>query len=241
MKKALACTALVATSALSAQAAVQITDVNRGLMGLTIPGPPVPDDTGATKSQIGGAHANLTDGSASTFQTTLAGFIGADDLAYIGIRFNSAQNDVTSIAIDLRVFIDGGWYNGGEGVEPVVQITTVSPAIVGSWGDNNFISNTDNIWTTVSSTTDYPTGVNAITSAGANAAGVFDGDTFTWTLTTPSDGVTAIRVIGDMGGSTSAGDSFLAASEVRAFAVPEPSLALLGIGGLSFFFLCRRR
>lgn len=249
MKKTMKYTALtVVAMTAQAHATVLVTDVQSGLMGETVPFSidGLTTDTGSTRSQFGGGFANLTDGNSATFGVNLTGTNTPTDLGWIGIRFNNPQDNVIRLEFDAQIFGDGGWFNGGSvldgagnGVEPTIQFTTSADA--GTWGENQFVSNGDNIWTTIASTSDYPTGLNAQTLAQANAGGVALGQTFTFDFA-EIDNVTAIRVIGSMGGNTPAGDTFIAAQEVRAFtaAVPEPSsAALLGLGGLAL--ILRRR
>ena len=232
-KKMIALATMLATST---QASVIITDVQSGLTGITVP--TVQDDTGILRHQTGvGTFASLTDGDSGTF-TTNFGAGAAGDLGFIGIRFNTPQDNVESVQLDIRTFVDGGWFNGGEGVEPVIQVTT--SAAVNGWVENQNVGNGDNIWTTITASTDYVTGVNETTGAGANGAGIGDNQTFTWTFNTAQNNITAIRILGSEGGTAGPRGSFLGASEIRAYATPEPSsTALLGLGGLAL--ILRRR
>lgn len=224
-------------TAIHTNASVIITDVQSGLTGITVP--TVEDDTGILRQQSGsGDFSSLTDGNSATF-TTNFGNGGAGDLGFIGIRFNSAQSNVISVQLDIRVFGDGGWFNGGEGVEPLIQVAT--SATVNSWVENQDLGNADNLWTTIGSTTDYVTGVNAATGADANTAGIADNQTFTWTFDAAQSNITAIRIIGSEGGTAGPRGSFIGASEIRAYASPEPSSAsLLGLGAIALIIRRRR-
>lgn len=227
-------TTILATAALavSASASTLITDVQSGISGFTVASDTAVDDSGYAYAQQGDTGwAELVDGNNGTNMNTWSGGAGAaGDLGYLGLRFNTVQTDVTSIQLDIQIFNDGGWFNGGEGVEPTIQYTT---ADISGWNSGTFISNGDNAWTTIASTTDYIALMNADTAAQANIAGVSDGQTFTWNFAAIS-GVTGIRIIGDQGGTASTTAGFLGGQEMRAYAVPEPSsVALLSLGGIT--------
>ena len=241
MKSTLGYISTVALLAVSAHAQTLITDVQSGIMGLedSVFGNGN-TDTGARYVNAG-TWANLVDGDNTTTADNFAAAIGnSGDEGWMGLRFNTAQNNVTSIQIDFQIFVDGGWFNGGEGQEPIVQYTT---ADISGWTDTQDTSGfEENIWVNIGSSTDYIEGLNVAKSTDAALAGVADGQTFSWNFA-PINGVTGLRVLGDVGGSVSRLGGFIAAEEIRAYAVPEPgTYALLaGLSALVYVMAPRRR
>ncbi|MCA9063703.1 MAG: PEP-CTERM sorting domain-containing protein [Planctomycetaceae bacterium] len=193
------------------------------------------NDTGWIRSHF--SFASLTDGNSATYDDTWP--LGASDYDYVGMRFTTAQNGLSTVSLMTKHFFDGGWW---EGPGPILQVTT-SNAFT-SIVLNNHLNNFDGIWTTVSTTTNYPT----TGTSGISSGTIVDGATYTWTLLTPANNVTGFRLIGLPGGTGSDVDGFLGAREISASAVvtssvPEPATlpALLILVGATSWTVFRRR
>ncbi len=179
-------------------------------------------DTGILDVHHDNAIGELQDGTTSAEDTIyITSYTNVSD-DFIGIRFSSAQDGVDVIEFDAQYYGDGGWMES----TPIVQVTQNSAIngytrfVNGSYAGGQQPNNDDDIWTTVSATTDYPTDVTD-TSTGS----LVIGDTYTFTLDTPQNGIYGIRIIGNPGGTvnwTEEDDDFFAVQEVRTYGVIPP-------------------
>lgn len=221
---------------LTGQAALEIS--GDGFLGV------VPQSSGADRTDSGRLTAQsqgpaiLTDGNTATRSTTFrpSGTTGAPTAPYFGalydyagMRFPTPQNAIFEIRVNPTVFGDGGWWIS-ETLD--VQVTTASvfsttplPADPNPNGSDSKIveiSTTDNIWTSVPYSSDYPADAT-VSSAGS----VVSGSPYSFVLDSPQNNITAIRVIGNPAGNTSGsmneGDlKFIAMSEIAVFGGTAP-------------------
>jgi len=168
--------------------------------------------TGATG--LKGNNAN-DDGSMGTVRGTPGEFIdksldstsdtwgSGDTYDFVGVTFSAAKSNVTSIAVQVKQFADGGWWSStannsnplaaGDLQAPKVQVRTTGSST----------------WTDVASTNAYVTQMTGVPLPGdSGIAAPF----VVFTLATPADNIDGIRLFGDSGGSADGG--FLGAREV---------------------------
>ena len=184
------------------------------------------ENTGSITSQFN-SLARLVDGDPSTIDTTAAKGPGDD---FVGASFDEPLDGVVAIELDAQLHVDGGWFQS----TPIIQVTSADSAAL-TLGYN---SNTDGIWTTVVSATNYPTNATA-----GWWGSVVSGATYLWTFDAQDD-VTAIRILGHGGGVNATWDpdgGWISAQDIRVYSIPEPSSCVLGLFALLGLLGMRRR
>ena len=184
------------------------------------------ENTGLVGAKVSGSEVNLIDGLPTYADTALGG--PGDD--FVGASFSESLDGVVAIELDAQVFGDGGWFES----MPIIQVTSDPAALLPGYN-----SNTDGIWTTVLSATNYPTDANA-----GSPGSVVTGATYLWTFDARDD-VTAIRILGNAGGwiptHADPDGGFLGAQDIRVYSIPEPSSCVLALFALLGLVGMRRR
>lgn len=181
-------------------------------------------NTGKVEGQFNNMLA-LTDGT-DAYDTTHGRSTSTFSADFAGARFIQPQMTVNRIELTSVIFGDGGWFDVSS-LAPIVQVTRDQSIL--SFGQGNF-NNTDEIWETIPSTSNYP-----VDSSDGAPGSVVTGGVYTFDFA-PQDNVYAVRILGDPGGGA-LGDSdgdFIGVREVRVFSVEEqppiqnPNIALSG-------------
>ncbi|RYD30419.1 MAG: hypothetical protein EOP86_20000, partial [Verrucomicrobiaceae bacterium] len=179
-----------------------IAPLGTAVMGVS----PDVNEAGTLYAQQGvGGMKSINDGNLTTRVDTFNGG-GAETASYVGILWPSPRTAaVDRMELTMATFVDGGWFGtngidpGGGGpltatgdpvylVEPTVQVTT-----------NGGIS-----WTTTPHTSDYLTAFEGHLIGGGGVPNP-SSRTASFKLTTPQAGINGIRIIGQEGGTASAG------------------------------------
>jgi hypothetical protein len=153
-----------------------------------------------------GAVTNINDGVLTTRSDT---FGRADPLAYVGIIWSAPRVPaITRLELTMATFFDGGWFgpnNSGPGAGG-----TLTPAYL-SAPSVQISTDGGGTWTTVPHTSDYLTAFNGH-GIGGGANPNPSSKTAIFTLNTPAQNITGIRLIGSEGGTASGG--FIGAFEL---------------------------
>ena len=145
---------------------------------------------------------------------------GSGTYDFVGVTFDSAKSNVTSIAVQVKQFADGGWWSStANNSNPLAAGDLLAPKVqVRVSGSTT--------WTDVTSTNAYVTQMTGVPLPGDQGiAAPF----VVFTLNTPADNITGIRLFGNGGGSADGG--FLGAREVAVMtgtteAPPAATIAL---------------
>ncbi|MBL9169436.1 MAG: hypothetical protein JNN07_16975 [Verrucomicrobiales bacterium] len=148
-----------------------------------------------------GTPGNINDGQLTTSVDTYND-AGASTVSFVGIVWESPlPTPVARLELTLATFLDGGWFGvNNQGPAPggsLVASDLVEPSVeVSSDGGLS--------WTPVPATSDY---VSVLTGHGIGGGGNPNPSSVTarFTLATPVEGITGIRLIGTDGGVASAG------------------------------------
>ena len=164
---------------------------------------------------------------------------------FAGLQFNQSVKKISQIKVTMLGCRDGGWWNTtGDTDELRVQISTAANLADNYFEFDSYYSD-DAIWQDVAFTSDCGTisdnDGNQYNNAANGAPAKDEIVTYTFTLDTPVDDITAIRIMGAAGGNAGIDtQGFIAVTEIEAYAeTPEPAtIALLAAGGVA---LLRRR
>jgi hypothetical protein len=206
--------ATLAAIGASSVLAADIGPLGTGIIGVN---DAVDGDNGIPHANAGVAHS-IND---SDLTTRVDNWFGADPagqgqgVSYVGVVWPSTRYEsVTSLALMLATFLDGGWFgpnNSGPGaggtltpdylIEPTVQVTTD--------GTN---------WVTASHTSDYMSVMNGF-GIGGGANPNPTAAVVTFTLDTPATAIRGVRIIGQNGG-TADGNGFIGVYDLTVNADP---------------------
>jgi hypothetical protein len=181
---------------------------NVALAGTAIMGTNDGTNTGTlgTPYNQAGAVTNINDGNLTTRSDT---FGRADPLAYVGIIWSAPRVPaITRLELTMATFFDGGWFgpnNSGPGAGGIL-----TPAYL-TEPDVQISTDGGGTWTTVPHTSDYLTVFNGHGIGGGGNPNP-SSKTAVFTLSTPAQNITGVRLIGSEGGTASGG--FIGAFEL---------------------------
>lgn len=160
---------------------------------------------------------NVNDGDSGSRVDTFDGAGGTDPDSFAALYWPSGRPvNLSSLTLTLATFTDGGWF-GPAGTDPGPGGALVAPTYLSA--PTIQVQDSSGVWSSVAATSDYLTVMNGH-GIGGGANPNPSSATAAFTLTPARSNVTAVRVIGEAGGTASGG--FLGVFELTAAGTQAP-------------------